>query len=110
MNTHHRPQSSWGLLAHGEFRSGKKYRRQSHHESREVSPEEQQAREWKAEIHKGKDRRYSYMCGPGHFYKRKRTKQHRQWSKRRLHNEDWDAFTNYNDQDYACWVDPYLWS
>lgn len=65
-------------------------------------------KEWRDQLRKDQSwRKPRYQRGPGRWYKKSRSTEHRAWVKQQLHRENWDAF---HSKERYVFQDPWMWS
>lgn len=90
----HRGRWHWSLKGwktrHGKWRVGTKYRKAEGHGKSEEGAKRQ---DWRVASGKERDlRRSRYRRGPGKWYKRLRSREHRRWVREQISRENWDTF------------------
>jgi len=87
-----------------------KYQKKIHHKKKEeLSDHKQAKKDWreKTKIKKDKSRTHRSWSnrGAGKWYKKYSNRMHRNWTKQKLYNQDWDL----NEREYKFFLDPWMW-
>ena len=98
----------WHQRFRGPFREGTSYVRNKNHKKKDKVEDP-----WRVEKRFNKRRgkyRSGNCCAGPHFsrksYVRQSAKEHRAWERRQIHNENWDALSDYS---YKVFADPWYW-
>ena len=70
--------------------------------------EREKKKEWRDQLRKDQSwRKPRYQRGPGRWYKKARSAEHRAWVKQQLQRQNWDAF---HPKEREVFEDPWMWS
>ena len=97
--------AKWEVLSHGEFRQGKKYRKNEAHCKKEKEPDYWFDSKFKRDKQK---RNGGYGTGAKKACRKAANGAHRQWQKEMLRRENYDVMSKTNES-YESFNDPWDW-